>query len=145
VNGQSYRQPLIVKMDPRVHTTPLELRQLFALSMQIYNDVEQASKAIQDIRARREKLKDHPDQAELDKKLAALEGGGGGGRGGGGGGGRFAAAGGPDTFASVRTALSGLLTSLQNADAAPTTQVTAAAADRHKALAALQQRLQEIR
>jgi len=145
VNGQSYKQPLMVKMDPRVHTTPLELRQLFALSMQIYNDVEQASKAIQDIRERREKLKDHPDQAELDKKLAALEGGGGGGRGGGGGGGRFAAAGGPDTFASVRTALSGLLTSLQNADAAPTTQVTAAAADRHKALAALEQRLQEMR
>jgi photosystem II stability/assembly factor-like uncharacterized protein len=143
-NGQRYTQPLTVKMDPRVHTPAPELAQLFTLSKQIYDDIVQASKSQQEIRARRAKLRDHPDQAELDKKLAALEGGGGGGRGGGGGG-RGAAASGPDTFASVNGALAGLLRTLQGADAAPTTQAVAAAADRHKALAALQQRLQEIR
>jgi hypothetical protein len=52
---------------------------------------------------------------------------------------------GPDTFASLNGALAGLLRTLQGADAAPTTQAVAAAADRHKALAALQQRLKEIR
>jgi photosystem II stability/assembly factor-like uncharacterized protein len=142
VNGKSYTQPLTLRMDPRTHTTPADLKQLFTLSMQVYDDAVQASKAIEDIRARRAKLKDQPDQA-LDQKLAALEGGGGGGRGAGGG--RGTPAGGPDTFTSVNGALAGMLRTLQGADAAPTTQLVAAAADRHKALAALQQRLQEIR
>ncbi|HEV2689191.1 MAG TPA: glycoside hydrolase, partial [Bryobacteraceae bacterium] len=144
VNGQSYTQPLTLKMDPRVRTPPLDLRQLFTLSKQIYDDIGQANKSLAEIRSQRAKLKDHPDQAPLDQKLAALEGGGGGfGRGGGGG--RGAPAGGPDTFTSVSGALAGLLRTLQNADVAPTTQVAAAAADRHKALASLQQRLQEIK
>ncbi|HYL73334.1 MAG TPA: glycoside hydrolase [Bryobacteraceae bacterium] len=139
--GQSYTQPLTLKMDPRVHTTPAELAQLFSLSKQLYDDIGKASKSLEDIRARRAKLRDHPEQADLDKQLAALEGGGGGGRGAG----RGAPVGGPDTFTSVSGALGGLLRTLQNADAAPTTQAAAAAADRHKALAILQSRLQQIR
>ena len=55
-------------------------------------------------------------------------------------GGRGAPAGGPDTLNSVRASLSNLQRLLQAADSAPTTQESAAVADRHKAFTALQQR-----
>jgi photosystem II stability/assembly factor-like uncharacterized protein len=126
-SGQSYTQPLTLKMDPRVHTLPAELAQQFTLSKQIYDDLLKASKALDDIRKLRAQNKDTP----LDQKLAALEGGGGGGRG------RGAPTGGPDTLTSVSGALSTLLRMIEAADVAPTTQVMAAVADRRKALAGL--------
>jgi len=125
--GQSYTQPLTLKMDPRVHTPPAELAQQFALSKQIYDDLLKASKALDDIRKLRSQNKDTP----LDQKLAAIEGAGGGGRG------RGAPTGGPDTLTSVSGALSTLLRMIEAADVAPTTQVVAAVADRRKSLAGL--------
>lgn len=127
VSGQSYTQPLTLKMDPRVHTPAAELAQQFTMSKQLYDDLLKASKALDDIRKLRAENKD----TALDQKLAAIEGAGGGGRG------RGAPAGGPDTLTSVSGALSTLLRMTEGADAAPTTQVSAAAADRRKALAAL--------
>jgi hypothetical protein len=79
----------------------------------------------------RPKLAQSKDQ---DQKVTALEGAAGG-RGGGRGGPT-----GPDTLNSVRGALGNLQRLIQGADAAPTVQETAAAADRRKAFAALQQR-----
>jgi photosystem II stability/assembly factor-like uncharacterized protein len=38
-NGQSYEQPLIVKMDPRVKTSAADLTQQFAASKQIYDSI----------------------------------------------------------------------------------------------------------
>ena len=129
-NGQSYTQPLTVKMDPRVHTPPAGLTQQFTLSKQCYDDALKASKAIAEIRAMREKLgKENP----LDQKLAAIAGApGGGGR-------RGALAGSPDTLASVTASLEQLMRMVEEADVAPTPQVAAAIAERRAALAKLMQ------
>jgi len=132
--GQSYTQPLTLKMDPRVHTPPTELAQQFALSKQIYDDLLKASNVLDEIRKLRAQNKDTP----LDQKLAAIEGAGGGGRG------RGAPVGGPDTLTSVSGVLSTLLRLVEGADMAPTTQVVAAAAERRKALATLLAQVKEV-
>ncbi len=117
VSGQSYTQPLTLKMDPRVHA---ELTQQFVLSKQLYDDLLKASKAIDEIR-----------KLPQDPKLTALVGEAAGGRG------RGAPATGPDTLTSVSAALSNLLRMLEAADAPPTTQLVAAAAEKRKSLSAL--------
>jgi photosystem II stability/assembly factor-like uncharacterized protein len=136
VNGQSYTQPLTVRMDPRVRTTAAGLLQQFTLSKQCYDDVLKISKVMDEARALRERLKNAPD-ADLEKKLNAIAGAPGGGGRFGGGGGRGPVAGGPDTLASVSAALGQLMRLIENADVAPTTQMVAAVADRHAALAKL--------
>jgi photosystem II stability/assembly factor-like uncharacterized protein len=116
VGGQSYTQPLTLRMDPRVHG---ELTQQFTLSKQIYDDLLKAHKAIDEIR-----------KLPQDPKLTALVGEATGR-------GRSAPTAGPDTLTSVSAALSNLLRMIEAADAPPTTQLAAAAADRRRALAAL--------
>jgi photosystem II stability/assembly factor-like uncharacterized protein len=141
-NGQSYTQPLLIKMDPRVRTPLAGLMQQFTLSKQCYDDVGKVSKIMVDVRALREKLKNAPDSA-LEQKLNAIAGAPGSGGRGGGGGGRGPAAG-PDTLASVSTALGQLMREIENADVAPTTQMAAAVADRHVALVKLIARWNEL-
>ena len=130
--GKSYTQKLTVRMDPRVHTALAALTEQFALSKQLYDDELTCEKILDEIRALRPKVAQSKD---LDQKLTALAGASGG-RGGGGRGGPA----GPDTLNSVRGALGNLQRLIQGADVAPTAQETAAAADRRKAFAALQQR-----
>jgi photosystem II stability/assembly factor-like uncharacterized protein len=132
--GRSYTQRLTVRMDPRVHTSIAALTEQFTLSKQLYDDELACAAILDQIRVARPKLAQNPD---LNQKLTALEGatGGRGGRG---------APAGPDTLNSVRAALSNLGRLLQAADSAPTTQETAAVADRHKAFLALQQRWQSL-
>ncbi|HEX4595647.1 MAG TPA: glycoside hydrolase [Bryobacteraceae bacterium] len=151
VNGHSYAEPLAVKMDPRVHTSQADLLQQFTLSKQLYDDQVTASKALDQVRVLREKLRQLHDRAGqgtvadaiagFDQKVLALQGAGGGGRGGGGRG----AATGPDTITSVNGSLGTLMRLIQSADVAPTTQAVAAAADRRKAMASLLQRWTAIR
>jgi hypothetical protein len=144
VNGKSYMEPLAVKMDPRVRTTQADLLQQYTLSKQLYDDMATASKALEQMRALSEKLRQLRDLAqgasdaiaEFEGKVLALEGAGTGGRGGGG---RGAAAG-PDTITSVNGSLGVLMRLIQEADVAPTTQAVAASADRRKAMASLLQR-----
>jgi hypothetical protein len=146
VNGKSYTEPLAVKMDPRVRTTQADLLQQYTLSKRLYDDMATASKALEQMRALREKLRQLHDRAgqggtadaitAFDQRAAALEGAGGGGRGGGGRGG----AAGPDTITSVNASLGVLMRLIQEADVAPTTQAVAASADRRKAMASLLQR-----
>ena len=146
MNGKSYTEPLAVKMDPRVRTTQGDLLQQYTLSKQLYDDMAAASKALEQMRALREKVRQLHDRAgqggtadaitAFDQKLAALAGAGGGGRGGGGRG----AATGPDTISSVNGSLGVLMRLIQQADVAPTTQAVAASADRRKAMASLLQR-----
>jgi len=82
--------------------------------------------------------------AEFDKKAAALEGGGGGagGRGGAGMGGPMGmgGTGAPDTLAGISSSLNQLMSLLQAADAAPTTQAVTAATERREALRALMEK-----
>src|SRR5260370_22146787 len=91
---------------------------------------------MQEVRAVRERLKNAPDAA-LEQKLNTIAGSAGGGGRFGGGGGRGPVAGGPDTLTSVSATLGQLMRAIENADAAPTTQMAAAVADRHAAVAKL--------
>jgi hypothetical protein len=149
VNGKSYTQPLEVKMDPRVHTSLADLTQQFTLSKQLYNDILEASKCVEEARALRKQIEQLRGRAgqgatadamdAFDKKVVAIAGSGGRG------GGRFAPGGGPDTLASVQGALANLLRLMQGADLAPTPQVVAAADDRRKAMAALMERWRSLK
>jgi photosystem II stability/assembly factor-like uncharacterized protein len=152
VSGKTYTQPLTIKMDPRVHTTTVDLTQQSAVSKQIYDDLTASHKAVEQIGALRKQLRDLRDRtsepatkdaiAAFDQKLTALEGTPAGP--GGAGGGRGAAAG-PDTLSSVNATLLLLMRSIQNADVAPSTQMIAAAADRRKAMATLIQRWSTVK
>jgi hypothetical protein len=125
--GQTYTQPLTVVMDPRVHTPMKSLLQQFELSKQIYDDLVRSTETVEEIRAYRAQLQ---PGSEMEKKVSALQGEAG----------RFGGRGGPvgpDTFASVNGTLTALLESLQEADAAPTSQIAAAVADRRAAIVRL--------
>jgi photosystem II stability/assembly factor-like uncharacterized protein len=134
VSGKSDTQPLVVDMDPRVHTPLTGLGQQFSLSMQIYDDLMASSKTKEEMRVFRDQLRNRmkTDSSEklanLDKSVQALEGESEGRRG------RRGGPPGPDTLASVEGALTGLLQTLQEADVAPTTQTVAAVTDRRAAL-----------
>jgi photosystem II stability/assembly factor-like uncharacterized protein len=140
VDGKSYTQPLTVKMDPRVKTSVTDLTTQFTLSKQLYDDVlatQAGLEVIRGVRSQLAKLKDQPGAptdaiVEFDKKALAIEGQpAGGGRGGGGG--RGAVPAGPETLSSINGSLTTLLSLLQGADAAPTTQLASAITEKHAA------------
>jgi hypothetical protein len=148
VNGQTYSQPLTLKMDPRVKDA-LGVQQQSTMSKALYDDVLAAEKALAQVRAVRAQLAEMRDRAgsaadaiaAFDKKALEIEGATGGGRGGrGGGGGRGALPTGPETLSSAAGSLSGLIRLLEAADVAPTTQLAASVADRRRQIAALMQR-----
>lgn len=141
-NGRTYTQPLVIEMDPRVHTTTAAFEQQFTLSKQIYDDLVRSSDALQQLRDLRTQLRQLRDRAAngpaaaaitaLDQKAEALEGRE-----------RFfgrAAPSGPPTFASANADLFMLMLLLQNADVPPTTQAVAAIPDRRRVLADVMQR-----
>jgi hypothetical protein len=84
VGDKSFTQPLTIKMDPRVKTTPEGLKQQFALSMQCCEDIHQAQAAVQEIRRVRAQLKEAQEKAmddaagkiiaNLEERAAVLEG-----------------------------------------------------------------------
>jgi photosystem II stability/assembly factor-like uncharacterized protein len=152
-NGQSYTQPLTVRMDPRVRTPAAGLLEQFTLSKRCYDDVVAASKVTEQVRAIREQFRKAREQAgagpvadriaAFERKLTEVAGAaGGGGRGGGG---RGAVAGGPDTVASVAATLGLLMQSIEGADVAPATQAVAAVTDRRAALAKLMARFAALK
>jgi photosystem II stability/assembly factor-like uncharacterized protein len=57
VNGEAFSQPLIVKMDPRVTTSPEGLDQQFTLSMQCYQGMRDAHQASESARKLRDEIK----------------------------------------------------------------------------------------
>ena len=130
VDGKSYTQPLTLKMDPRVTTPALGLAQQFTLSKQLYDGILDAQKSLEALRA----MRGSADSTRL-ATLTALEGQPGG---------RGAAADGPDTFNSVIGSMNQLMGLLQGADAAPTTQLTAAVGQRVSALAKLKSRATSV-
>ncbi|HJZ83968.1 MAG TPA: glycoside hydrolase [Polyangia bacterium] len=85
VAGQSYSQPLTVKMDPRIKTPAAGLRQQFELSQRLAEALQKDSDALVELRKLRADLKRQggagapgaagsAGAADLDSKLAALEG-----------------------------------------------------------------------
>ncbi len=148
VNGQSYTQPLTVKMDPRVHTPMAALTEQFTLSKRVYDDVLACSTALEQTKALRAQLKQLSEQGgggtaadagtlagihAMDEKISALEGGGRQRFGGGG----FLPRNGPDTLNSTKDGLNALMHLLQEADAAPTTQAVAAIGKRERQFTAV--------
>jgi hypothetical protein len=139
VNGKPHTKPLTLRMDPRVKTPALGLQQQFTLSKALYDDIQKAQSAAQEIQAARAL----PNVAAFSQRLTELAGAAGfGGRGGGG---RGAAPAGPDTLNSVAATLNGLMTTLQGSDTTPTAQLTAAVTERRAALAKLLARWAALR
>jgi photosystem II stability/assembly factor-like uncharacterized protein len=141
---KTYTQPLVVKMDPRVHTPAAGLAQQFELSMQCYEAVGQAHAILSEIRDLRAKLKQRRAQngkaplaktlAQLDKEAAALVGqpgrfGGGAGRG----------------LLRLTGELGAMLRLLQAADATPTTQAVGICGELRQDLAKLRTRWNELK
>jgi photosystem II stability/assembly factor-like uncharacterized protein len=147
-NGQTYSQPLTLKMDPRVKDA-LGVQQQFTMSKQLYDDVLATQKALAQLRSLRAQLAQVRDRAgaaaetlaAFDKKATEVEGATGGGRGGrGGGGGRGALPTGPETLSSAAGSLTTLMRLLEGADVAPTTQLAASITERRRQVATLMQR-----
>jgi hypothetical protein len=128
VNGQTYTQPLRVRMDPRVKASAAMLARQFALSKGVYDDINRSRGVLDELRAMRANLRDLRARASgdlvsavdsIDRAAAALEGGGGGFGGGSG-------AGGAPTLIGTIGELGQLYGALQEADVQPTTQLVAA-------------------
>jgi photosystem II stability/assembly factor-like uncharacterized protein len=77
VNGKSYEQPLVVKMDPRVKTSPADLQKMFSAESLLAKDVAELSTALrqaQDLQANiAAHAKDAGSKAKLSEALAALD------------------------------------------------------------------------
>jgi len=148
VSGQTYSQPLVLKMDPRVKTSPAGLSQQFTLSMQVYRDELASFAALDQLRSLRDKLKQLGEQASagaaadaihaFEQKAEALEGAPA----------RFGARGGargPETLNSVNGGLFSMLALLQEADVAPTTQAVTAVGERQREFAGVMQRWKDLK
>ena len=72
VNGQSRVQPLLIRMDPRVHVSREELAQQFALSMQCYQGMSELHQAQEEIRKLRAKAKERREQLKSGPLADAL-------------------------------------------------------------------------
>ncbi len=151
VNGKSYTDMLIVKMDPRV-TTPAEgIAKMFEVSHGSYEGISRiraAQSEIASLRAQMKSIKERAGQGAiadaidaLDKKAAALDGGarvvGRGGQSG--------AVGGEPTLARLAGELNTIMGIAEGADAAPTTQATSAYNQSRQSLDELLARWNEIK
>ncbi|MBK6489731.1 MAG: glycoside hydrolase [Gemmatimonadetes bacterium] len=118
VDGTRLTQPLTVRMDPRVKTTPAGIQAQHALALRLTAGIDRAADGI----ARARQLQTAASAAGNDARARALAGViGGGGRGFGGGGG------GASTLTRVSGDLTQLLDIVDGADFAPTSQVRTAA------------------
>ncbi|HKV65577.1 MAG TPA: hypothetical protein VJN66_04270, partial [Rhodanobacteraceae bacterium] len=117
VNGKTYTQPLVVRMDPRVKTSTADLQQQFDKSMQAYQEAMSASRALGQVRDMEKQIaarKSSDKLAAYEKQLEALSG-------------RKAGSlfefffhRGPPTFGSIGGDLQMLMVRMQGADQAPT-------------------------
>jgi len=151
VAGQTLKQPLTLRMDPRVKTPASGLARQFEMSRAMYDGIIDAQTALLKMRALRGRVKKAQEAAAqaqsrasviealdaFDKKAASIEAGAGGGTGGPMGPGGLGAAGAQDTLTGIGGSLNSLMNMLQAADVAPTSHLAAAVAERRDALRAL--------
>ena len=116
------------------------------MSKQLYEEtlaVQTALAQLRDLRAQIHEVKAEGATAaalaDFDREAVAIEGAAGGGRGGRGGG-RGAIEAGPETLGTAPGSLTTLMRQLEAAEAAPTTQLTAAIADRRAEISKLMAR-----
>jgi len=137
VGGKSYQQSPTVRMDPRVKTLPEDLSRQFELDRKIADALHQDYEALQQVRSLRSQLKSlsgHGPEAikkaasELEAKAAPIEGEEGGYRT------RYLGTPEGRSLARLNSGFNTLVSALDTADAAPTTQQTAMFVELEKAL-----------
>jgi photosystem II stability/assembly factor-like uncharacterized protein len=151
VGGKSYSQPLVLKMDPRIQTPLDDLRKQQAMQIGAVNGMNESFEALAQLKSVRSQLKDlegkavrndrlAKDLAALDKHCAELEGS------------TQPSFSGvpptgkePESLSSLNQHFSAILAVADSADAAPTTQATAAYQDLEESLATLHTRWSEFR
>ncbi|MGD8817494.1 MAG: glycoside hydrolase, partial [Acidobacteriota bacterium] len=108
VDGQLYEQPLTVKMDPRVTTSPAEIARAHELSMRLYRAIGSSFAAMEQVQA----FRADPANAARERDAAQLEA----------------------AFRGLNGTLGGLFRNVDGVDAGPTSQTVAAAGDALRAL-----------
>ncbi len=139
VDGQTYTQPMTIRMDPRVKTPISGLVEQFNVSKQLYDGMIKTSALVSQIHGLQDQLNQRKGQtaqgtagdaiATFEKKLDAFQGQ------------RlglfaylFGTGAAPESLILVRFQLSSLLGMVQQADVAPTAPQVAAAATAHLSL-----------
>lgn len=123
VNGETREQTFMVKMDPRVKAPASALQTQFDLSMRAWTAMNDSLKHLDEVQATRKALKDALTKAKSAKTRAALEGAD-----------RSVAVFEESGFARANRQMGQILDALQEADEAPTTELTAAFEEKSKAL-----------
>ena len=142
VDGTTYTQPLMVKMDPRITTSLSDLQKQFAVESGSVEGMNQSYEALEQVRSVRTQLKELAAKggkgrlaeaiATLDKKAAELEGAA-----------QSSFYGSPprgkqlENFSTLNQHFAGMLAVADSADAAPTTQATAVFGELRTALESL--------
>jgi hypothetical protein len=127
VGGKSFTHTLEVKMDPRVKTSPADLRRQFDLDRKVADALHRDYEALQQIRSLRAQLKAlaSPQDAikkaaaDLEAKAAPIEGQSGGY------GARYMSTPAGRSLSRLNSGFSAVISALDTADAAPTTQQVA--------------------
>jgi photosystem II stability/assembly factor-like uncharacterized protein len=141
VNGRRYEQPLTVRMDPRVRITAAGLRLQHDIGVRMNDAISRDFAALSELRTQRGLLRTQREGAKakevadslvaLDSTLAGIETG---------------TRGGPVAgLVQLNEQLAGILDTVEGADAEPTTQAVAGAADLEQKLTVLLRRWTEIR
>jgi photosystem II stability/assembly factor-like uncharacterized protein len=149
VEGKSYTQPLLLKMDPRIKTSEADTRKQFAMQTGSVEGMNQSFKALEQVQSVRAQLKDRATKAgkgslgdsiaALDKRVAELEGAA-----------QSAFFGLPpsgqqtESFSTLNQHFATILAIVDSADVAPTTQATAVLQELRDALDKLASRWKEM-
>ena len=135
VDGKSYTQPLTLKMDPRIQTSPDDLRKQFDMETGSVEGMNESYESLEQVKSVREQIKELSKKvtakdkfakklAELDNQCAELEGAT-----------QHSFYGvptsgkPPENFSTLNQHFSALLAVADSTDAAPTTQAVAAFKD----------------
>ena len=150
VDGQSYSQPLIVRMDPRIKTSEAELRKQLAMetgAVQGMNESYEALRQVQSVRAQLAERAGKVKEGALAESVSALD--------------RSArelegamqsnffglppSGKQPENFSTLNQHFAAILAAADSADAAPTTQAAAVYQELEHALGQLAERWRQIR
>jgi hypothetical protein len=151
VNGQSYSQPLTLKMDPRIKTSTEDLRKQHEMQMGAVEAMDDTFESLEQVKSVRGQIKELSKEAggkeklakgltALDKQCAELEGGT-----------QHSFYGvpssgtPPENLSTLNQHFTAILAVADSADAAPTTQATAAYQDLEQSETALRRRWSAIR
>ena len=150
--GETQSQSFEVVLDPRVKVPVPDLEAQFTLAKSIYDDMIQATTAIDEITALRQQLKERSGQAQvagagpsIESKLDAIAGREERERNGAGGGARGGRATGPANLSTVRAQLARLEHEIEAADTAPTTTQAETGLRAEQPLAPLLQQWQQLK